>query len=159
LCLDYNNPENTKVALVNLNNEIVDFVKVKISKSEDYYELLQSCYDESMRLLAKHSIPIGRLLGVGVAIPGIYYKKNKSVINSTNRLIENKFLKTDIEEKFGLPVFLENESNLLALASMLKDKERGSIRISFISIWVKGLELESRIKDQFLQAVEVWEEK
>ncbi|MCC2686534.1 MAG: type 11 methyltransferase, partial [Paenibacillaceae bacterium] len=119
LCLDFNNLGDAKVALVNLNNDLIGSAKVNVHEETDYDELIQTYYEESVELLAAHGISVDRLLGVGAAIPGIFYKLNNSVINSTNRLFENKLLKNDLEQKFGLPVWLENESNLLALASLL----------------------------------------
>ncbi|MCG7213304.1 ROK family protein [Paenibacillus mucilaginosus] len=126
LCLDFNNAEDARVALVNLSNELVDCTKVVIQESADYSQYLQAYYDAALGLLEKHSISHSQLLGVGAAIPGIFYKKNNTVINSTNALFENKPMKLDIEQKFGLPAYLENESNLLALASLLRDQVKGS---------------------------------
>jgi predicted NBD/HSP70 family sugar kinase len=122
LCLDFNSPEDAKVALVNLNNELIGSAKVNVFEETDYDKVVQAYYNESMTLLAKHGIPVDRLLGVGAAIPGIFCKLNDSVINSTNPMYENKPLKNDLEQTFGLPVYLENESNLLALASLLEDR-------------------------------------
>jgi predicted NBD/HSP70 family sugar kinase len=122
LCLDFNNLGDAKVALVNLNNDLIGSAKVNVHEETDYDELIQTYYEESVELLATHGISTERLLGVGAAIPGIFYKRNNSVINSTNRLFENKLLKNDLEQKFGLPVWLENESNLLVLASLIKER-------------------------------------
>jgi predicted NBD/HSP70 family sugar kinase len=128
LCLDFNSPEDAKVALVNLNNDLIGSARVNILEETDYIGLIQAYYNVSMNLLAEHGIPAHRLLGVGAAIPAIFYKMNNSVINSTNRLYENKLLKNDLEQKFGLPAYLENESNLLALASLLKDRGGGKVK-------------------------------
>jgi predicted NBD/HSP70 family sugar kinase len=125
LCLDFNKLEDAAIAIVNLNHDIIDSTKMKIDGHAEYEEIINTFYGSAMELIAKHSTSMDRLLGVGVAIPGIFHKTNHTVINSTNPLFENKPLKADIEQRFGLPAYLENESNLLALASLLKDSESG----------------------------------
>jgi predicted NBD/HSP70 family sugar kinase len=48
-------------------------------------------------------------------------KVHRCIINSTNELYENQPLKDMFEKAFGLPAYIENESNLLAVAAALYD--------------------------------------
>jgi len=56
------------------------------------------------------------ILGVGISIPGIIDKSKDSVLYSTYLNWHNINLKEIIEDKYGYPVFIENDTNLAALA-------------------------------------------
>jgi predicted NBD/HSP70 family sugar kinase len=56
-------------------------------------------------------------IGVAVAAPGIFNAETGCLINSTDPIFENRPLKAALENAFGLPVSIENESNLLVTAA------------------------------------------
>jgi predicted NBD/HSP70 family sugar kinase len=59
------------------------------------------------------------VLGIGVAAPGIFDHTSGRIVNSMDPFFENAPLKAALEARFGLPVCVENESNLLATAASL----------------------------------------
>ncbi|WNR46008.1 ROK family protein [Paenibacillus roseipurpureus] len=117
LCLDLNHHDKATIALLNLQNQTIAASQVDIPPLLELGTLIESCYEASMGLLEKIKFPIEHVLGLGVAIPGIFYKKNNTVINSTISMFENQFVKKELEERFQLPAYLENESNILAVAT------------------------------------------
>ena len=56
-----------------------------------------------------------------MAAPGIYNKANACIINSTDPLFENQPLGEALERRYELPVYIENESNLLVTAASISD--------------------------------------
>ena len=67
------------------------------------------------------------VLGVAVAAPGIFDAETGLIVNSTDPLFENHPLKSALEQQFKLPVYVENESNLLAIAASRADDEGRSL--------------------------------
>ncbi|MDU0206352.1 ROK family protein [Paenibacillus sp. MAH-36] len=137
LCLDLNQPEHVNASLLNLQNETLDSVTAAIPSGQGLTERLQVCYEVAMQLLDRQQMSYEHLLGVGAAIPGIFYKKNNTVINSTIPIFENQPVKKLLEDRFQLPVYLENESNILALATstrlQLNSGERQEVAYIYIA--------------------------
>ncbi|MGX5689132.1 ROK family protein [Arcticibacter tournemirensis] len=65
----------------------------------------------------KHSgIPKGQILGVGIGMPG--FVNSEKGINESFFYTERISLKEYLSEKVGLPVFIDNDSSLIALAEL-----------------------------------------
>lgn len=121
LCLDLIQKEVIKVATVNLKNEVLKVDSAKIPAGAGLNEIIAMVYELSNRSINQLAISFENVLGVGVVAPGIYNKNNKNIVNSTNPIFENQPLKEMIEAAFKLPVFIENESNLLVMATASTD--------------------------------------
>ncbi len=87
----------------------------------DYEALLALMAAGLQALLEQAGVSRARVLGAGVAVPGIFDRQNGLIVNSTVPLLENRRLQNDLETLLALPVYLENESNLMALAALQAD--------------------------------------
>lgn len=134
-CLDIIRRKEVKVAIVNMKNEVVASVVEKVTVSEDFKELVRFYYALYCRLLGEYEISRSDIIGVGVAVPGILNRSDNCVVNSTNPVFENKPLQKEIEKLFGLQASLENESNLMALATSFSDKD-GSKKKDIIYLYL-----------------------
>ena len=119
LALDLTNKGSLDLAVVNLKSEVVAAKRVKSLSPDSIQRLLETIVDLSRETLSELQISSDRLLGIGVAAPGILYSNTECLINSTNPLFENMPLKSMLEKAFNLPIEIENESNLLAMAESL----------------------------------------
>lgn len=122
LCLNVIGKNEIDTAVVNLNDEIVAVIKSDVPKTDDFRELIQFYYSLYSRLVQDYGISQDDVLGIGVAAPCILNKSNNCMVNSTNPIFENKPLCSEIEKIFRLPVSMENESNLLVLATSLCER-------------------------------------
>ncbi len=61
-------------------------------------------------------------IGVGVAVSGIYDLSTQTLVNCAVKMYEGSHLKAIVEKVFGLPGYVDNESNLCALSWMQKLK-------------------------------------
>lgn len=89
--------------------------------------------------LSSSSIPIDRIFGVGVAMPGFINKEkgvNYTFFNQQLAVGHEAFL----EKELQLPVFLDNDSSLTALAEWTFGKAKGTNNAMIINIgWGTGL--------------------
>ena len=99
--------------LVNLRYEIEKYERIflEFSPETSYYLQLRK---ELERFLADMENP-GRILGIGISIPGIINAKERMLIKSHALQLENYSL-TFLEQIFSLPVYFENDANAAMMA-------------------------------------------
>ncbi|MGE5606326.1 MAG: ROK family protein, partial [Bacteroidota bacterium] len=119
LGLDLIQSEIVKVAIINLKGEIVRVSRDKLPVTKNLLETIQLLHKKALEILAQQKIGYENLLGIGVAAPGIFNKNSCTIVNSTNPVFENQPLQEMIGRVFNLPVCIENESNLLVVATAL----------------------------------------
>jgi predicted NBD/HSP70 family sugar kinase len=120
ICINDIHENYSRIALLNLKKEIVAQKKLiyPYEKYKNIINLHRQTLDEMVNNL---NISWDKILGAGVAVPGIFNKTTELVVGSTVKILENLPLKKDLEEALGIPVFLENESHLLVLASAISN--------------------------------------
>lgn len=118
-CLNLTEKDRIHAAIVNLKNDIVASEKEILpcnATFDDFMDIMGRIYK---KMCTELRIDSEKLLGVGVAAPGIMNRNNGCLVNSTNILFENVPLQQILEDFFNLPINIENESNLLVVAESL----------------------------------------
>ncbi len=123
LCLNIIGSKEAEYALVDLNNEIIASKCQNIEHVKDFKELVALLYQEAMALMQQESVQDKDLVGVGAAAPGIQERDKGRLLNATNPLLQEMPLLTEMEKIFRRPVHVENESNLLVLATSLFEEK------------------------------------
>jgi glucokinase len=96
---------NLRVALVSEEGEIAR--KIKKSSSEEILGSLLECIEE---------VNNNEIIGIGLGVAGIIDRNNGRVFSSPNlRAVEGLDLIQGIQQKFHVPVFIENDANVAAL--------------------------------------------
>ncbi len=96
---------NLRVALVSEEGEIAR--KIKKSSSEEVFGPLLECIEE---------VSNSEIIGIGLGVAGIIDRNNGRVFSSPNlRAVEGLDLIRGIQQKFHVPVFIENDANVAAL--------------------------------------------
>lgn len=68
------------------------------------------------RFLGERELEIGRVAGVGVGVPGLVDQEHGHVLACPNlRLLDDSDLGPRTSEELGVPVYLDNNTNLIAL--------------------------------------------
>lgn len=99
-------------------NKLIQFVKVNISKS---------------------GIPVEQLIGIGIGMPG-FINTEKGINYSFFKLEGEGNLRDFLSEELELPVYIDNDSSLIALAELKFGKGKESQDIMVINIgWGIGL--------------------
>lgn len=100
-----------EMVLVNLGYEIEKTKRVRLKFSPELSYCAEAA-EEVKKFLKESGV---KVLGIGVAIPGIIDQKERIVIKSHALRLENYSLRF-LEEALGLPVYFENDANAAMLA-------------------------------------------
>lgn len=131
----------SKVAIYNnANVNITGTREVAFSVVRDMQndDSLAHLYAEAAKIIASSGIDSSRLLGVGLVMPGLI--DSDKGINHTYPTRGEAAIKEVLEEKFGIPVFVENIAKSIALAEHRFGKARDKRNVLVISLnWGIGL--------------------
>jgi glucokinase-like ROK family protein len=111
ISIDLGNDE-LRGAVVNLRNEVLETASLPI-ESRGGEEALASVYELVDRLVASTTQP---LLGIGIGTPGLVDTTQGVVVRAVNLDWRNLPLGKLLEERYDLPVYVANDSQLAALA-------------------------------------------
>lgn len=122
---------NIACGVVNESNEIIARSKVKTNEHGSgvpapYTEVLKqikkavrlACEEAGVELSSAHSI--------GIGCPGVCNSDSGVVEFCSNLGFLNVPLKKDVEEEFGLPVFLDNDANAAAFGEFVAGAAKGT---------------------------------
>ncbi len=103
------------IILSNFVGEIIfeEYADIKMGENKEklfelLFELIEKAIDKSPQT------PKG-ILGIGIGVPGIVEKKSGIVLIAPNLKWKNVYLKSIIQQRFNLPVYIDNEANAGAL--------------------------------------------
>jgi predicted NBD/HSP70 family sugar kinase len=112
LCLDLST-SYFRGALVNLRGEMLHRVNVAVDgRTAD--AALSLVYDLITQLLAQTNTPV---LGIGIGTPGLVNTEEGIVQDAVNLGWHKLRLKMLLDQRYGLPIYVANDSHLAALAS------------------------------------------
>ncbi len=132
----------TKIALINEKNEIIGGIEKHNLKLADN----PSAMDELIKILKGFICRISKpdkVVGIGIGMPGFvdFFKG----VNFSFLQTENGTLVDALENEFHLPVFIENDSSLIALAELRWGAALGRKNVMVINIgWGVGLGIISK---------------
>lgn len=106
-----------EISIIDLKNEVIALKKKTITKNYQYDQLLQDIKNFFDTMLSEKKISAKQFIGAGVSVSGIQSPKTDSIINVALPILEGKQLDKDLKSVLKLPVYIENDSNLLVLAT------------------------------------------
>lgn len=122
ISLDLANDE-WRGAVVNLRNEVVSTVSMPIADrgGEEALTLVYDLLDQLVYSTNKN------ILGIGIGTPGLVDTTNGVVLRAVNLDWRDVPLGTLLQQRYGLPVYVANDSQLAALAQyMFGERQYGS---------------------------------
>ena len=114
ICIDLENDE-LRGAVVNLRSEIISTASQSL-KGRQGDQALQLVYELVDSLLSTTNKP---LLGIGVGTPGLVDTAKKVVLRAVNLGWRTMPLGDLLQERYSLPVYVANDSQLAALAQYM----------------------------------------
>lgn len=101
------------IVLVDLCGEVLkqERIRMKFDADISYYVQLS----EELKKIYEPQIDIGKILGIGISLPGIINQKEKLLVKSHALDLKNYSLKM-IEQILAMPVYYENDANAALLA-------------------------------------------
>jgi glucokinase-like ROK family protein len=103
------------VLLTNFVAETLWEIRVKTSLSQSQTEIInqaEQCIDQALSIAQDQGL---RPLGIGVGLPGLVNTKQGNLIIAPNLHWKNLPLRLMWNQRFHLPIYIENEANLAAL--------------------------------------------
>lgn len=106
----------TRIAVMDMkNNFVTDVEKFELDLAADL-KPLQIITDKIEQVIKKSGIPKTKILGIGIGMPGFVDAEkgiNYTFLNSSGGSISE-----DISDKIGIPVHIDNDSSVVALAEL-----------------------------------------
>ncbi|MDQ3276704.1 MAG: ROK family protein [Bacteroidota bacterium] len=130
----------TRFVIMDMQNEFVTDTKNLQLPLKNNPQALQTLIYEIEQFIAESGIPKEKIAGIGIGMPG-FVDVNKGV-NYSFLQAGGKNLKMLISEQVGLPVFIDNDSSLIALAELRFGTARDKTNVMVINFgWGVGLGL------------------
>ncbi len=117
LCIDLVRKDMAETALISVKNRIVAAKTINFGSPSSINSIVAAIRDLTMDMLKEQSIGTASLLGIGISVPGVHNRNKGRFSNSTKPGNGNKPIEEIFFNAFKIPVYIENESNLLAMAS------------------------------------------
>lgn len=117
-------------------------------------ELVRSLYRSINELINKTGIDRSKIIGVGVASPGLVDNRNGTVIKALNVKWEAMPLRGILEHQLGLPVLVENMNHAAAFGEYEKGLNREVRRFLYLNIGI-GVGAGFIINDRLIQGLGV----
>src|SRR3989441_5656896 len=112
-------PSSLTAVILNLNSNPVYFQQWNITLRDNYpqaIDLIAQCVEE---LFSKSGIPREKIIGVGLGMGGLIDAERGCCIDSWIMNWQNVEVSRPLEDRLGIPVFLDNDVNCLAIYEKL----------------------------------------
>jgi glucokinase-like ROK family protein len=122
----------TEIGVFNLNNQLVDKIQIFKRPLENSQDFVDALHHEVERVLLSSNINNDQLLGIGIAITGLTDPRlglSYSHLNFSEKSVKGLF-----EEKFGKPVFTDNDARLMALGEYVFGSAIGHENVLCVNI-------------------------
>lgn len=130
----------TRLVIMDMQNRFVTEIKHVQLPLKHNPQALQLLSTEIETYISEAGIPKGKIVGVGIGMPG-FIDVTKG-INYSFLLAGGKNIKQLIAEQIGLPVFIDNDSSLIALAELKFGAARNKSNVMVVNFgWGVGLGL------------------
>lgn len=127
-----------RIAIMDLQNKFVfqfEKFELPLAKNPQALAVLAEKINEA---ILESNLPKDKIAGVGIGMPG--FIDAKKGINYSFMKTPGAGITTYISEKLGLPVFIDNDSSLIALAEQRFGAARGKKNVMVVNIgWGVGL--------------------
>ncbi|MDN3655567.1 ROK family protein [Ferruginibacter paludis] len=131
----------TKIAVIDMQNHLVSSVTRIFLSLTETRSALQVLIDKIAGAIDTSGIPKEKFIGIGIGMPGFIDVK-KGINYSFLSLPDNESITKHMAFQLGLPVFIDNDSSLIALAELRFGAAKGARNAMVINIgWGVGLGL------------------
>jgi len=128
----------TRMAIVDMRNNLIGQVeKVELTLNNNP-KAAEELRKNILKFIEKSTIPKSKIAGIGIGMPG-FIDVLKGINHSFLKISEGSIV-SYIESEVGLPVLIDNDSSLIALAELRLGEARNRQNVMVINIsWGVGL--------------------
>lgn len=129
-------PRQATVALMDLQAEVVDTEEVSLSPSHGVDEVAATLKQLVQTITARAGVSQEKLLGVGIAMPGVINPHTGTAITSYFLGWADLPVRDILERELDLPVYVDNDANAMALAEALYGAGSGTEDVLGVTVGV-----------------------
>jgi predicted NBD/HSP70 family sugar kinase len=128
----------TRMAIVDMRNNLIGQVeKVELTLNNNS-KAAEELRKNILKFIEKSTIPKSKIAGIGIGMPG-FIDVLKGINHSFLKISEDSIV-SYIESEVGLPVLIDNDSSLIALAELRLGEAKNRQNVMVINInWGVGL--------------------
>lgn len=131
--------KNTRMVIMNLRKDYVGEVKSIALSLDNNADELNLLTQNLKAFIDDSGIPKEKFIGIGIGMPG-FIDIDKGINYSFLKVEEGKNITSVIESAIGIPVLIENDSSLIALAELKLGAAKNKQNVMVINIgWGIGL--------------------
>jgi len=131
----------TRIVVMDMQNNFVSPIEKVVLPLPDNAGALEILKDKIIQVIHSSGIPKEKFVGIGIGMPG-FVDVEKGINYSFLPLGNNKSITKYIADKIGLPVFIDNDSSLTALAELRFGAAKNEKDVMVVNIgWGVGLGL------------------
>lgn len=123
---------STRISILNLSRQIISSDGIIVSELENDENIVEKIFQKAKELIANTGIDYRKLIGVGIAFPGLI--DSKSGMSQTYKNFSDRPLYKFFEDKFDLPVFVENDARVMALGESYFGLAQGKENVLCLNI-------------------------
>ena len=120
LCFDLTRFGVIRVAVADYSTRVVYDDRFDYSQKSSILEVVQTCGSIYREQVLKR-FSEDQIVGVGVAVPGIFEKKTHNIVSSEIELFNNQPMKEMLSKTLGKTVYIDNESNLCVMSEYMRE--------------------------------------
>ncbi|MDE3181846.1 MAG: ROK family protein [Bacteroidota bacterium] len=129
----------TKIAIMDMQNDFVSPIEKIFLPLADNPKALETLQQKIIQLIDFSGIPKEKFVAVGIGMPG-FVNVEKGINYSFLQLAGNESITSHLSKTIGLPVYIDNDSSLIALAEFYFGGAKNEKNAMVINIgWGIGL--------------------
>lgn len=121
-------------ALSDLEGKIINQTTIPTDAHEGEVPVLNRIINSIEKVVNDSAVSYEDIKGIGIGSPGPLDAKQGIIITTPNLPFKNFNLVKHISEKFGVPVFLDNDANVAAIGEFMFGAGKGAENIVFFTV-------------------------
>ena len=121
-------------ALSDLEGKIINQTTIPTDAHEGEMPVLNRIINSIEKVVNDSAVSYEDIKGIGIGSPGPLDAKQGIIITTPNLPFKNFNLVKPISEKFGVPVFLDNDANVAAIGEFMFGAGKGAENIVFFTV-------------------------
>lgn len=121
-------------ALSDLEGKVISQTTIATDAQEGEIPVLNRIINSIEKVINEASVSYDAIKGIGIGSPGPLDAKQGIIITTPNLPFKNFNLVKPISEKFGVPVFLDNDANVAAIGEFMFGAGKGAENVVFFTV-------------------------
>lgn len=116
---------NVGIGIVDSENKLIYKDSIPTKRENGFNDIIEDIIALISKTINVNSIPKSHIQGIGIGIPGIVDPKSQIIIDCVNLRWNNVDIKSAIEEKLSIPVFVGNDATVAGVAELVVGAMKG----------------------------------